>query len=144
MATRIEDDNGDFVGVIRGALGIMGTVHNTELGKSQYETMVNLSALIEEYRAIITNKELSTVMSDGSQLVQVFQNLIGNAIKFREEDLPHIHVFAYEEKGNRAFSIKDNGIGLAICKKIIDRHGGSIWIESETNIGSTFHFTIPK
>jgi PAS domain S-box-containing protein len=136
------------------------------------QTIVNLSTAIEENSAIITNDELPTVMVDGSQLIQVFQNLIGNAIKFKGEALPHVHVSASEKDGKWEFSIKDNGIGiekeyfdkifvifqrlhgkdeytgtgigLAICKKIIERHGGDIWVESKPEGGSTFYFTIPK
>lgn len=136
------------------------------------QAIVNLSTMIEENRAIITNDELPTVMADGSQLTQVFQNLIGNAIKFRKNDFPHIHLSAHEKDGSWEFSIKDNGIGiepeyfekifvifqrlhgkdeysgtgigLAICKKIIERHGGDIWVKSDTKNGSTFYFTIPK
>jgi light-regulated signal transduction histidine kinase (bacteriophytochrome) len=110
-------------------------------------------------------------MADELQLVQLFQNLIGNAIKFRSDQSPHIHVSA-EQKGDKwVFSVKDNGIGidpqfkerifvvfqrlhqkekypgtgmgLAICKKIVERHGGEMWVESEPQKGSTFYFSVP-
>ena len=136
------------------------------------EAMRNLSALIEENRAIITNDDLPTVRADASQLNLVFQNLLSNAIKFRSQDLPRIHVSAQDRDGEWVFAVKDNGIGiepqhaervfvlfqrlhtreeypgtgigLAVCKRIVDRHGGKIWFESEPGKGSTFFFTVPK
>jgi len=131
----------------------------------------NLQAAIEESKAAVTYDELPTVMVDTTQMISLFQNLIDNAIKFRSEEAPRIHIPA-ERKGDEwVFSIRDNGIGidpkdserifvmfqclhgstaypgtgmgLAICKKIIERHGGRIWVESETGKGSTFYFTMP-
>ena len=136
------------------------------------QAIANLSMVIEENHAVVTSDELPTVMADASQMVQLFQNLIGNAIKFRGEESPRIHVSALEKGNEWVFSVKDNGIGieaqfserifiafqrlhsrekypgtgigLAICKKIVDRHGGKIWVESELGKGSTFYFSIPK
>lgn len=132
---------------------------------------VNLQAAIEDSDAVITHDPLPTVVADVSQLAQLLQNLIGNAVKFRGEEPLHVHVSA-EQKGNEwVFSVRDNGIGidpeyadrifivfqrlhnrgeysgtgigLAICKKIVERHGGRIWVESQSGKGSTFYFTIP-
>ncbi len=136
------------------------------------EAIRNLAVVIEQKRAVITNDALPTVRADASQLVQLFQNLISNAIKFQGENIPHIHVSAQDKGREWVFSVRDNGIGidrkyadrifvifqrlhtrqeypgtgigLAVCKKIVERHGGRIWFESERGKGSTFFFTIPK
>ena len=132
--------------------------------------MLNLEASINETQAGITQSKLPTVMCDEIQLTQVFQNLIGNAIKYRSEEPPRVHISAEREKDEWIFSVADNGIGidpqygerifgifkrlhgrelpgtgmgLAICKRIIERHGGRIWVESQVGKGSTFRFALP-
>lgn len=135
------------------------------------EVLSNLRVADEQNRAVVTHDPLPTVMADRGQLGQLFQNLIGNAIKFRGEEPPQIHVSAEQRTGEWLFSVRDNGIGvgpeyaerifvifqrlhnreeypgtgigLAICKKIVERHGGRIWVVSHTGQGATFHFTLP-
>jgi PAS domain S-box-containing protein len=132
----------------------------------------NLRQSIEESSAVVTADPLPTVVAEESQLRQVFQNLIGNAIKFRQDDRPpQVHVGARRQGGEWLFWVRDNGIGiepqyadrifqvfqrlhsrqeypgtgigLAICKKAVEHHDGRIWIESEPGQGSTFYFTLP-
>ncbi len=135
------------------------------------EVLSTLSLTIEQEKARITCKKLPQLMADEGQIQQLFQNLIANAIKFHGEEPPEIHIAAKKEKDEWVFSIKDNGIGidpqffdrvfiifqrlhnreeydgtgigLAISKRIVERHGGRIWIESKPGSGSTFFFTIP-
>lgn len=135
------------------------------------EVLGNLRVAVEESGAVVTHDPLPTVMADGRQLGQLFQNLIGNAIKFRGEKPPQVHMSAERRPNEWLFSVRDNGvgldpqyaerifvifqrlhnreeypgtgIGLAICKKIVERHGGRIWVVSQTGQGASFHFTLP-
>ncbi|MEO5956281.1 MAG: ATP-binding protein [Nitrospiraceae bacterium] len=135
------------------------------------EVLGNLRVAVEESRAVVTHDPLPTVMADGRQLGQLFQNLISNAIKFRSGEPPQVYVSAERRTGEWLFSVRDNGIGvdpqyaerifvifqrlhnreeypgtgigLAICKKIVERHGGRIWVTSQTGQGAAVHFTLP-
>jgi PAS domain S-box-containing protein len=136
------------------------------------QATANLSGVIEATGAVVTNDDLPTLKADEFQLIQLFQNLIDNAIKFRSKEPPRIHVSARKKEKEWLLSVSDNGIGidpqyaerifvifqrlherdkypgtgigLAICKRIVERHGGRIWVESEPRKGSTFFFTIPR
>jgi light-regulated signal transduction histidine kinase (bacteriophytochrome) len=131
----------------------------------------NLGASIRESGAVIVAEGLPIVHADSSQLTQLFQNLIGNSIKFRGERQPHVQITATQLNDAWQFAVSDNGIGieaqyyeriflvfqrlhtrrqyqgtgigLALCKKIVERHGGSIRVESRAGEGSTFYFTLP-
>ncbi len=131
----------------------------------------NLKVAISENQARINCKALPSVLGDDTQLIQVFQNLIGNALKFHGQQNPVINISSRRKNGNHEIMVRDNGIGidpryaeriflifqrlhnredypgngigLAICKRIVERHGGTIWVDSQAGQGATFHFTLP-
>lgn len=135
------------------------------------DVLANLKVAMDDSRATVTHAPLPTVKADPVQLTQVLQNLIGNAIKFRRDQPPVIHVAATRKGPDWQFSVRDNGLGieprdfdrifvifqrlhtrekfpgtglgLAFCKKIVERHGGRIWLESTPGQGTTFYFTLP-
>lgn len=134
-------------------------------------TLNNLQLLIQETGTSICRNPLPTIRADESQLVQLFQNILSNAIKYRSNKPPEITVGAKAANGQWLFYFQDNGIGinpqyfgrifdifqrlhtrekypgtgigLAVCQKIVNRHGGKMWVESEPDQGSTFYFTLP-
>jgi len=142
-----------------------------ETEKTFQDAVTNLTVMVQENEANVTHDSLPRVQGDPVQLTQLFQNLISNAIKFRNAVTPAVHVGARRENGQWQFYVRDNGIGiahkdfdrifvvfqrlhtrnkypgtgigLAACKKIVDRHGGKIWVESQPGNGSTFYFTLP-
>ena len=188
-AGRLDGDADEFIGyAVEGATRMQALI-NDLLAYSRVETkgkppaptdceallastLLNLKVAIEERGAVITHERLPTVMADRVQLGQLFQNLIGNAMKFCKGRAPAIHLRAAPEDGMWRFAVQDNGIGidpqhrerifvifqrlhtheeypgtgigLAICKKIVERHGGRIWVESAVGQGSAFSFTLPR
>ena len=136
------------------------------------DVLTDLAVTMQESSAVVTADSLPTVLGDRTQLRQLLQNLISNAIKFRREEPPLVHISAEPQEDFWLFTVRDNGIGidpqfaerifvlfqrlhsrqeypgtgigLAICKKIVERHAGRIWVESHLGEGSTFYFTLPR
>ena len=145
---------------------------NVDLEKVLENILSNLSILIVENNVDVTHDSLPTIFADKNQMMQVLENLIGNAIKFHGKENPKIHISAQEFGGEWLFGVRDNGIGidpnhqeqifsifkrlhirkqyegtgigLSICKRIVEGHGGHIWVESQRGGGSTFYFTLPR
>jgi PAS domain S-box-containing protein len=143
---------------------------NTSSEDALRHALSNLRGAIEESGALVTHDPLPEVLADEMQLIQLFQNLVGNAIKYQNPGIPKIHVAALNGGKQYRFSVQDNGlgidpqyferifgmfqrlhkreefagtgIGLAICKKIVERHGGQISVESQPGVGSTFRFAL--
>ena len=144
---------------------------DTSSEEALQQALMNLRGAIEESGALVTHDPLPTVLADEMQLIQLFQNLVGNAIKYQSPGVPRVHISAAKNGGKKwIFSVQDNGlgidsqyfekifgmfqrlhkreefagtgIGLAICKKIVERHGGSISVESQLGQGSTFRFAL--
>jgi len=144
----------------------------TDTGRVLNRVLRDLGEALREDGAEVTLDEMPVVLADESQLAQVFQNLVSNAVKFRSEQPCRVHIGAARDNGEWRFSVRDNGIGvpmqhadrifapfqrlhsrseypgtgigLALCKKIVERHGGRIWVESQPGEQTTFWFTIPE
>lgn len=192
---RLDADADDFIGyAVDGATRMQQMINDllaysrvntrgkpfepTDTAAALTQALANLDAAIRESHAVVTHDDLPTVMADASQLLSLFQNLVGNAIKFRGEEPPRVHVSAGRRPNPTAprgaewvFSVADNGvgidpdyherifvvfqrlqarrehpgtgIGLSICKRIVERHGGRVWVESKVGKGATFYFTFP-
>ncbi len=148
-----------------------GPLQNTASEEALGKSLLNLQYVISSNNTTVTNDPLPKVPADPVQLLQIFQNLIANAINYRRDESPRIHVSAVKNGTEWIFSVEDNGIGiekrhfdrifeifqqlsrkglpestgmgLAIVKKIVERHQGRVWVESQVGAGSTFYFTIP-
>ncbi|MEG3876927.1 PAS domain S-box protein [Microcoleus sp. herbarium7] len=169
-ATRMQQLINDLLAYSR--LGTRGQEFEpADCNAAVQQSLCNLQIAIAEKKAVITCDAMPTVMADESQLVQLFQNLIANSIKFCRQDIPLIHIAARREESEWLLYVRDNGIGiapeyadrifiifgrlhgrreysgtgigLAMCKRIVERHGGRIWVESQEGKGATFCFTIP-
>jgi signal transduction histidine kinase/integral membrane sensor domain MASE1 len=144
----------------------------TDFAERLKEAIHNLSATVQESGAEISFEALPTLNADATQIVQLFQNLVGNALKFRGNEAPRVHVSATAARDHWLFAVRDNGIGieprdrerifeifqrlhsiddypgsgigLAMCKKIVERHGGRLWVDAAPGRGSTFYFRLPR
>jgi len=186
---KLDNDANDFINyIVDGATRMQGLINDLLIlsrvetrGKSFNATDMNvilelvrksLYILIKESNTKVTNDPLPVIIADDSQMVQLLQNLISNAIKFNHSEIPQVHITGEVKEKSWEFSVKDNGIGidsqyfdrifiifqrlhkkneyegtgmgLAICKSIVQRHRGKIWVESEIGKGSTFYFSIPR
>jgi PAS domain S-box-containing protein len=168
--TRMQNMVQDLLEYSRAGSPDAGSLEPVSAEAALKEALRNLQAEVEHSGASVTHGDLPTVACTSRQLIQVLQNLIGNSIKYRGEVPPRIHISAARRGREWVFSVRDNGIGfdeqyaqtifgvfkrleghkypgsgvgLAICQRVIERFGGSIWAESEQGVGSTFHFTIP-
>ena len=136
------------------------------------QAAANMTVAVEQCNGVVTRDELPTLTADSQQMLRLFQNLLSNAIKFRGEEPPRVHISSLPQGDDWMFSVSDNGIGiptehcqrvflvfqrlhgrgeyegtgigLAICKRIVERHQGRIWIDPEPEGGSVFHFTLPS
>ena len=169
-ATRMQAAVNDLLAYSRVGRDVQ-TVEPTDTGAIVDQVIDDLRDAIEEAGAVVTHDSLPTVMANKSLLVQVYGNLIGNAVKFHGEEPLRVHVSAELVDEEWVLSVRDNGlgidsqyaerifvifqrlqprdeypgtgIGLAICKKAVERLGGRIWVDSEPGAGSTFYFTLP-
>ncbi len=184
---RLDADANDFINyAVEGATRMQQLIHDllsysrvgtrgnsfqvVDVAIAVDRALANLRAAINEHHATVTYDPLPSILADETQLIQLFQNLIGNAIRFHGVESPQIHISAQPVEAGWQFAVQDNGIGieaqyakrifmifqrlhgrneypgtgigLAICKKIVEHHGGLIWVESEPGQGSTFRFTI--
>jgi signal transduction histidine kinase len=186
---RLDEDADQFIGyAVGGAMRMQQLINDllaysrvgtrgkpfepTACGQVVGQILANLQVAIQETGAVVTHDGLPTVEGDPVQLAQLFQNLLGNAIKFRKPgEPPRIHVRAQRNGAEWVFAVSDNGIGidpryqerifvifqrlhseheyagtgigLAVCKKIVERHGGRMWVESQPDQGATFYFSLP-